>query len=160
MQCDKKLIQKQVSPHVIDSLSICLDPQVKIILIARPLLTPVVQKRVNVRILYIHERNAFSFCDVASKSLLLFAELLTMCILARKYTNCTVRWLVTKFRDTGIVCPWQMLFEARKSEITVVPMSSSRLAEGTGYGCEDPTWTLVWLLCAWKNSHVVVRVRF
>jgi hypothetical protein len=113
----QKWNQKQVHPRVIDSPSLSRDTRVKVILVARPLLTPAAQKlcRCEHSVLKsrtcIHPRTYF-----ASKSFAGVCEPFSNAYSDKEEPNkTTIHRLVTKFRDTGSVCLWQVVIERQNS---------------------------------------------
>jgi hypothetical protein len=104
--------QKHVHPSVIYSHNLSRDSRIKVILVARPLLTLVAQKLcwcehdVFLTIMRVHY--------FVSKLFAAVREVFSNTYADSEVPNKTIRRLVT-FRDTEIVCLWQALVERQNS---------------------------------------------
>jgi hypothetical protein len=103
-------------PHIIDCPSLPSDTWIKDILVARPLLTPVVQKLCKCKHSVLTSRSC-----VRSRSLLSIA-VVSCCSWRmqeaypdKKVQNKTISRLVTTFRDTENVCLRHVLIERQRS---------------------------------------------
>jgi hypothetical protein len=130
-------------PRVIDYSNLPCDTQVKVTLVARPLLTPVAQK-LQVRTWCIHEQEHFfaskSFADVRKAFVNAYPD-------KEVPKKTTIYRLVTKFRTEKVFVCDKCSSSDKTAEITAVPISSSASAATTGYGCKDSVVSLVSSFC-------------
>jgi hypothetical protein len=88
------------------------DTRVKVTLVARPLLTPVAKKCAGANPVYSRAERVFILEHYfASKSFAAVREAFSNAYPDKEVPNKTIRRLVTKFRETGSVCLWQVLIQ-------------------------------------------------
>jgi hypothetical protein len=108
------------------------DTRVKVTLVIRPLLTPVVQKLCRCEHGVFTSR-ACVHSRTRSKSFAAVSKCLAMCILTRKHRITTVHQLVTNFRTQEVSVCDKCSWSDKTAEITAVPISSSASAATTGW---------------------------
>jgi hypothetical protein len=109
-----------------------LDTRNKVTLVARPLLTPVAQK------LSMCEHGLFTIRTCVHSGILLRIWIVSAgrdAYPEKDVSNkTTIHRLVTKFRDTGSVCLWQVLMEPQNS------WNYGRTNFNQGIRCNNDTW--------------------
>jgi hypothetical protein len=103
-------------PCNIDSSNLNHDTQVKVTLVARPLLMPVAQKLCRCDRGVFTTRTCVSFRKLLRVEIVLLREAFSNAYTDKEVPNkTTIHGLVTKFRNTGSVCLWQVLIEQQNS---------------------------------------------
>jgi hypothetical protein len=149
---------KQIQTRVTDSSNLPQDTQVKLALVATPLLRIHAQKPYSFKLVV--------FARICVHSLtLLPVEIVYKCAWSiyksaswkRRIKKGTIHWLVTTLMDAENICLWQVPIEGQSSWIycrTAVHQLQQR-------DTAAKIWYSRWLLvCAWRDTCVAVRAAF
>jgi hypothetical protein len=156
----KKWNQKQVHPRVTDSPNLLRDTRVKVIIVARSLVTPVAQQLYGFEHGVFTSRKGVHSHHFASKSFAAAPEAFSNAYPENEVPNKTKIRLVTKLRDTRSVSQWQVLIERHNGWNYSRTDFNSASAATTGYSSKNSILPLVSWFCAWRGSCVVVRIAF